>query len=191
MSAVSTSKKGELTRRRILDAAAKTFAKSGNTDASLGDIATEAGLKAGSLYFHFDSKDAIVAEVLEVGVAESMGYLSGAVAAAGTSSLRRLKAAIRAHFAARSELTDYAVVLLGALQTEAHVTGEGEKLRRRYTRFWLELVEAAQEDAHLPAALDARLVRSLLFGAMNTELRGRYAAADAANALCALLRLGK
>ena len=191
MPAASSSSKGELTRRRILDAAAKTFAKNGNTDASLGDIATEAGLKAGSLYFHFDSKDALVAEVLEVGVAESMGYLSGAVASAGESSQRRLKAAIRAHFAARSELSDYAVVLLGVLRHEADVGGEGEKLRRRYTRFWLELIEAAQEDGHVPASLDARLVRSLLFGAMNTDLKGRYSAADAAATLCALLRLGK
>lgn len=188
MSAASTSK-GDRTRRRILDAAAKTFATS--ADASLGDIAAAAGLKTGSLYFHFDSKDAIMAEVLEVGVAESMGYLSGAVASAGESSLRRLRAAIRAHFSVHKELTDYAVVLLSVLRRDADVGGEGEKLRRRYLRFWLELIEAAQKDGHVPAALDPRLVRSLLFGAMNTDLRDRWSSADAATTLCALLRLGR
>ncbi|WP_054569992.1 TetR/AcrR family transcriptional regulator [Frankia sp. R43] len=50
-------------RGEILDAAARLFATAG-IRATLKDIADAAGILAGSLYHHFDSKDAIVAELI-------------------------------------------------------------------------------------------------------------------------------
>ncbi|MDN5854700.1 MAG: TetR family transcriptional regulator [Actinomycetia bacterium] len=47
------SSKGERTRRRVLDEAAALFARRGVAAVSMGDVATAAGLQAGSLYFHF------------------------------------------------------------------------------------------------------------------------------------------
>ncbi|HTH07058.1 MAG TPA: helix-turn-helix domain-containing protein, partial [Ilumatobacteraceae bacterium] len=54
----------ELTRRdEILDAAAAVFAESG-VRTSLKEIADACGILPGSLYHHFDSRDAIVAELI-------------------------------------------------------------------------------------------------------------------------------
>ena len=57
----------EKTRLRILDAAAKTFRDKGYSATRLADIAAAAGTKAGSLYYHFDSKEQLLDAVLERG----------------------------------------------------------------------------------------------------------------------------
>jgi len=51
-------------RELILDAAREVFAAEGLEGASLRAIATRAGYTPAALYFHFDSKEAIYAEVL-------------------------------------------------------------------------------------------------------------------------------
>jgi AcrR family transcriptional regulator len=55
----------DLKRSLILDAAAEVFAKDGLEGASMRALAREAGYTAGALYFHFDSKEAIYAALLE------------------------------------------------------------------------------------------------------------------------------
>ena len=62
-------------RELILDAARKVFASEGLEGASLRAIATRAGYTPAALYFHFDSKEAIYAEVLR----DSLASLGGAV----------------------------------------------------------------------------------------------------------------
>lgn len=58
-----------LKRDLILGAARKVFEAEGLEGASLRAIAAEAGYTPAALYFHFDSKEAIYAEVLRVSLA--------------------------------------------------------------------------------------------------------------------------
>lgn len=51
--------RGLETRRTIVRAAAESFVKHGFSGSSLADIATQAGVTKGALYFHFPSKDAL------------------------------------------------------------------------------------------------------------------------------------
>jgi AcrR family transcriptional regulator len=51
-------------REEILDTAAAVFASSGYAGTSLRDVADACGIQAGSLYHHFDSKEAIVIELV-------------------------------------------------------------------------------------------------------------------------------
>jgi AcrR family transcriptional regulator len=182
--------KGDQTRRRILDSAARILAATGTDDVSLTVIARDAGLKAGSVYFHFSSKDALVAEVRAVGIRHAVAHLERAVEVAGPSASARLRAAVRAHFDARLELNDYAAVVLRA-DPGASVSGYGryERERRRYANCWLRLITEAQDAGCLPHGRDARLVRELCFGAMNADLRGKWSSADAADTLLALIGL--
>ena len=53
-------KKSEETRARILEAALKTFRVRGFEQATMREIAAEAGMAVGAAYYYFDSKDAIV-----------------------------------------------------------------------------------------------------------------------------------
>ena len=54
----------DLKRGMILDAARQVFERDGLDGASLRAIAAEAGYTPAALYFHFDSKEALYAEVL-------------------------------------------------------------------------------------------------------------------------------
>ncbi len=47
-------------RREILEAATKVFSKKGFHAATLDDVAAEAEVSKGSIYIHFDSKEAMI-----------------------------------------------------------------------------------------------------------------------------------
>ena len=84
-------------RAGILDAARRIFEREGLDGASLRAIAGEAGYTPAALYFHFDCKEAIYAEVL----AQSLGRLGMAIteAVAGQeTATEKLTAASMAFF---------------------------------------------------------------------------------------------
>src|SRR2546430_13918937 len=87
----------ELKRGLIMDAARQVFEAEGLDGASLRAIATAAGYTPAALYFHFESKEAIYAEVLR----ESLADLAKAVARAITRAKTpadQLRAAAMAFF---------------------------------------------------------------------------------------------
>jgi AcrR family transcriptional regulator len=55
----------ELTRKQILDAAYKLFRRQGYSRVSIDEIALAAKITKKTLYYHFESKDALLASVLE------------------------------------------------------------------------------------------------------------------------------
>jgi TetR/AcrR family transcriptional repressor of nem operon len=67
-----------LTRRNIVDAAARLFRARGIDAVSVADIMQSLGLTVGGFYRHFESKEALVAEAIESASLQSM---SGAVEA--------------------------------------------------------------------------------------------------------------
>ncbi len=64
-SSVTTGKKSEETRTRILEAALVLFRKRGFGPATMRDIAREAGVALGAAYYYFSSKDALVTAFYE------------------------------------------------------------------------------------------------------------------------------
>lgn len=187
--------KGDRTRRRLLDAAAAEVARHGPAGVSLGGIAAAAGLKTGSVYFHFASKEQLVATMLEEGLRESLRLLDEALAAVpdGRDARARLRAAIRAHLGALTELDDYAtVVLTPGAADDLPAASEFRSLRQAYARQWTALVEQAQRAGVVAADLDPRLVRDLLVGAMNSAARRPGGSPEAtARAVEALLHLDR
>lgn len=57
--------RGQLRRQQILDAAAACFIREGFHGASIIRIAKEAGMSAGNLYHFFESKEAIIAALVQ------------------------------------------------------------------------------------------------------------------------------
>lgn len=89
-------------RALILDAARKVFEQEGLDGASLRAIATEAGYTPAALYFHFDSKEAIYAEVLRASIARLQEDVEKAVAKT-RSPVEKLRAAAMAFFSFYAE----------------------------------------------------------------------------------------
>ena len=84
-------------RELILDAARQVFAEQGLDGASLRAIAERAGYTPAALYFHFDSKEAMYAEVLH-GSLESLGAAVAQAVSGPQAPERKLKAAAMAFF---------------------------------------------------------------------------------------------
>lgn len=162
--------KSELTRQRILDAAAKVFRSEGYSGARLSDIAAMAGIQTGSLYYHFPSREALVEEVLHLGIAVARQHVEVAVGAlpADATPLDRVQAAIRAHTDVQLEISDYS-------SAHARIIGQvPADVRRRnlvdqinYGEYWDGLLRAAVASGELRADLDLYVTRMLMFGALN------------------------
>jgi AcrR family transcriptional regulator len=86
-----------LKRDLILDAARTVFEAEGLDGATVRKIAAEAGYTPAALYFHFESKEAIYAAVLEASIARLGAAVDRALAQAATPE-ERLRAAALAFF---------------------------------------------------------------------------------------------
>jgi AcrR family transcriptional regulator len=185
--------KGGRTRKRLLDATAAEVARCGVSGTSINAIAAAAGLKTGSIYFHFESKDRLVEAMLEEGLLASLAFLDAALAAVPdhANAAARLGAAIRAHATAVHELSNYTVAVLAPSFPSDSAGTAARKLRRSYVSRWTQLVRDAQSAGVLNREPDPRLLRDLIFGALNAvNLAGRPSG-DTADALWALLGLAQ
>jgi AcrR family transcriptional regulator len=189
--------KSERTRQRILDAAAEVFRREGYAGARLSDIAALAGIQTGSLYYHFDSREALVEEVLRLGVQMAWAHVSEALAVLppDATALTRLETAIRAHAAAVLEISNYTSAnarIFG--QAPPEVRGRHFADQQAYGAYWNDLLEAAVRSGQLRHDLDLYVVRMLLFGAMNWAAewyrpdRGRPAILVAEHVVTVVLR---
>lgn len=181
--------KGDRTRKRLLDAAAAEVARCGVAGTSINAIAAAAGLKTGSIYFHFESKDQLVEAMLEEGLLASLAYLDKALAAVprDADAATRLGAAIRAHATAVHELSNYTVAVLGPSFPKDAAGAAARKLRRTYVLRWTQLVADAQSAGILAREPDPRLLRDLILGALNAVSLAGQPSGDIAVALQALL----
>lgn len=159
------------TRRRILDAAAKVFRDAGYAGARLADIAAVAGLQgAGSLYYHFPSRDALVEEVLRTGVAHTVDFVKRAVDELPEEATpgERLRVAMRAHLLCVLSIGDYTSANIRIFgQVPAGVRRKHLVAQRRYGAYFRDLFEAAQAAGEIRADADLSVIRMLTFGAMN------------------------
>lgn len=160
-------------RQLILDTAARLFRSEGYAGTSLRDIAGETGMKAASLYHYFDSKDAIVGEVLRIGVEQVFDGVRVAVDAlapdADASTL--LQTAVHAHLQGMHGLQDYTCANLRIFgQVPAHVREVHLPTRDAYERYWGALLTRCARTGGFDRRRDLRLARLFLFTAMNGTL---------------------
>lgn len=162
--------KSEVSRQRILDAAAKTFRDKGYVATRLQDIAEVAGLRAGSIYYHFASKEHILEAVLAIGIVRLRQALSDALAGlpAEASHRDRIFAAARAHLStllAQGAYTSANIRIFGQIPEEIRTRHREE--RREYEQDWRVLLRAAQEAGEIHGGVDLRLMRLFLLGGLN------------------------
>jgi len=142
----------------------------GYAGVTLRDIADRAKMKAGSLYYHFDSKDELVEEVLRVGLATAVDATRKAVEALGRGAnpIAKLRAAIEAHLTTILAESDYASADLRILgQVPEPIRERHLKQQREYGAFWASLLRKAVASGQLRADLDLSVVRMLVLGALN------------------------
>jgi TetR/AcrR family transcriptional regulator, cholesterol catabolism regulator len=178
-------------RQKVLDAAARLFREKGYAGTTMREVADRCGIRAASLYYHFPSKDEILAEVFDYGVR----HVADAVRAAvdelppSASSYEKVRAAVRAHLESFFVYGDYTATNIRVFrQAPREVQQRNRSLRDRYEGYWQTLLEEARHRGEIRKGVDLAIARLFLFGGLNhtlewythrgasfRELAGRYA----------------
>jgi len=156
--------------RQILNATAWLLRHRGYEATTTRAIAERVGIKAGSIYHHFPSKDAIVERVINEGVLVVNKAVTSALDALPNKATPRdrLQAAINAHLLSSLEHSDYTSASIRAfafLPPELRRTCRVE--RRRYEDIWQQLMRDASEAGYIPKDVSLDAARLMLLGAVN------------------------
>ena len=157
-------------RREILNAAAYLLRHRGYEAATTRAIATAVGIKGGSIYHHFPSKDAIVGEVVNEGVRVVYDAVEKALRElpAGATPRRRLEAAIKAHLLSSLEHSNYTSASIRAFAFLPDSVREGCRVElRRYEELWGQLVDELYQAGLIDPSIAPESIRLLLLGALN------------------------
>ena len=147
----------------ILDAAAQLFRQKGYRVTSMRDIAAASGMLAGSLYYHFASKEELLVAVYAEGV-RRISVSVRAVLARDLDPWAQLEAVCAAHLAALLEDSDYAQVVIRVRPDDApDVADRLIALRDDYERLFTQALTRLP----LVPRTDRRSLRLMLLGALN------------------------
>lgn len=150
-------------RPQLLDAAARNFRERGYAAASMRDIAADAGMKAGSMYYYFPSKADLLIAVHEEGIRRISLAVAHAIAKDG-DPWSRLEAAMAAHMQVLLDGGDYAQVVIRELPLdEAAVRARLVPLRDAYEARFAELFDRLP----LVEGASRRYLRLMVLGALN------------------------
>jgi AcrR family transcriptional regulator len=160
----------EATRDQILTHAARLFRHHGYAATTLREIADAAGIKAGSIYYHFGSKDDILGEVLDAGIDAVMSAVQERIAALppDASYRRKIAAAIDGHLFGllhHGDFTSANIRVYGQIPPAAKA--KHRIVRRSYARYWDDLLQAALAAGELRQDTNLAVIRLYLIGALN------------------------
>jgi AcrR family transcriptional regulator len=161
--------KSELTRQRILDAAAKVFAERGYAHTRLVDVAQEAGSHAGGIYYYFASREALVDEVLRVSTQRSIDHLTKALQALSpdAGAVERITTAMTVQLSGIMARERYDLAHLRIWpQLPDELRVRHAAMLHRYFSIWRGIIAEGQTSGELRADLDPSVLRLTIAGAV-------------------------
>ncbi len=161
------SRKGALTRARLLDAAKEIFEEDGFLEARISDIAERAGLSHGSFYHYFESKEEIFRQV-----AESMDdHLSAPMdtvifdTTSDATPQERIREALRRHVDSYRSEARIMGVIEEVSRYDEHVGAVRMERHQRYQHQVATSIRQLQQHGLADPDLDPRVTAAIL-GAM-------------------------
>jgi len=191
---LSDSVKRRQTNRRaaLMAAAARQFLAKGFAATSMREIAADAGMQPGSIYYHFPSKADLLVAVHKEGLQRiTEATISALEARADAAPWDRLEIACAAHLTVLLEGGDLFQALMRNVPLDSDPSrGHITELRDRYEAIFAGLLGALP----LPEETDRQDLRLMLLGAMNWSFTwyrpGRAAPAEIARKFVEFLRTG-
>ncbi|MBI3327894.1 MAG: TetR/AcrR family transcriptional regulator [Nitrospinae bacterium] len=153
-------------KQQILDAAARVFRQKGYNGATLRDIANEAGLLPGSLYYHIRSKEELLRLSVEQPIRELYAHLIEVIASE-TPWAQKLAQAIAAHLRAFDAHYPYLFVYLQNLLQVDAMRPRVQKQAKRYEELWQQILSQGVKSREFPADLDVKVASFALLGMCN------------------------
>lgn len=155
-------------RTEIIESAASLFARAGVGSTSLADIAEAVGIKKGSLYYFFESKEDLVREVLLPVVEQPYRRLKEIVDGPGDpiQKITEGMAALGRAFGEHPERMQILVRERLKRQLSTETYEEIRSWKAAYTELWEQVLKEAT-DAGLFGELDEKIAAFGLIGSMN------------------------
>ncbi len=163
---------GSPAQQRILDEAAHLFLTAGYAETTLRQIAAAVGMKAGSIYHHFASKDEILEAILVRGIDVMVqSYHEARRRTAEADARTRLAAHIRAHLGALFEHGPYTAAHVTTFHTApTAVRDRIVPIRDGYEALWTDMLRAMAAVRAIDIGASVAMTRLILFGAMNSSI---------------------
>nr|WP_281351334.1 TetR/AcrR family transcriptional regulator [Sneathiella litorea] len=162
--------KAAQTRLHILLSTTRALQKKGYDGVTLRYIAEVAGIEAGSIYYHFSSKEEIIDDVLSRGlneIAEGVIYiLENEIDYPDYTS--RIAAAIRTHMLylfVRNDFIALNIRIFGQLPLD--IREKHRPVRQQYAAAWNQILKQAQASGEIRNELNIFQMQQLLLGALN------------------------
>ncbi|MCA6092947.1 TetR/AcrR family transcriptional regulator [Streptomyces sp. SCA3-4] len=159
----TTEKPAAARRGELLATAAEVFAEQGYSATTVRRIADEAGMLAGSLYYHFDSKESMLDEILSTFLGELWaGY--DAVLAAGLGPRETVEALVSESF----REIDRHRAAVAVYQKEARHLADHPRFgylaesQEKFEALWMGTLERGVAERAFRADLDLRLTYRFL-----------------------------
>ncbi len=156
-------------RQALLAVAAHLFRLQGFDATSTRDIATAAGMRSGSPFYHFENKQALLAAVMREGMRSALARQTLATAAlpAQAAPRERLSVLVRNHFEVLlGPDSDFIPVMLYEWRRlDPDQVGEVTALKDAYEAVWVPVLSSLHASGQL--AGDPVLARLMIFGALN------------------------
>ncbi len=168
-----SSNKVPKSRKQILDAAAALFSQHGFDATSLREIASAVNMKAGSLYYHFESKEALILEVLNIGIENIHQNVQNRISSIPENSPFSLilEEAIKGHLEALLEKGDYTSTNIRNYgQIPISIQKLSLDIRNSYEDLWRELLEEGARKGEIKPGVDLKILRLSLLGMLNRTI---------------------
>lgn len=158
-------------RAALIAAARQCFAASGYFNARIADIAQQAGMSQGSIYWYFASKEELLKAVLAEAF-ESLGVVMAEAAAApgdAQHKLDRLLNDLLEYAQEGSEFTSIMISLMGKPNEDmfARLGFDMDAIGLGYTQSLLAILRQAQAEGVIPAEHDPLTLTMMFFGMFN------------------------
>ncbi len=181
---------------RIVEVATALFSERGYGATRMQDIADGLGMKAGSLYYYFDSKESVLAAIVGERVGVAVAMLEEIVQGSG-DPLEQIRAAIVGHLDVFDRHADlYRIFQSERLDAISEDLGaQVDELGRRYEQLWVELIRRAQAEGSVRADADPWLLMKGIVGMCNSTLfwfaaGGRYSSSQVADTFADMVLVG-
>jgi AcrR family transcriptional regulator len=153
-------------RQQILAAAARVFRRKGYDRATLRDIAKEADLLPGSLYYHIRSKEDLLRQIVEQPIRDLCLQLDDLVVATAPAA-DKLQHAITIHLHAfEVHYPSLFVYLQNLLQVDA-LHRPFQKQAKRYEECWQHIVLQGMQHNEFSPDLDVKMATFAILGMCN------------------------
>lgn len=153
-------------RAELIEKSAQLFREKGYDNTTVRDIAAATGIQAGSWFYHFKTKQDILAAIMEQGMERALAQIE-AIASADLAPRERLHRMVETHLhTLLAPDHHFIAVLLYEWRSLENTSRERiAALKDRYEALWDQSITALHQSGEW--AMPSQFDRLLIFGALN------------------------